>query len=113
MAAWQIYLPVHEDNVSVKTYDDLRQFVRIPAPEPTIHTSSSTELTPPPSSEPEPTPPSAPEVDFESLRAVNPEIVAWLTINGTNIDYPVAQHSDNDYDLHHLFNGEWNSSGYV
>ena len=30
-------------------------------------------------------------MDFESLRAVNPEIVAWLTIEGTNIDYPVAR----------------------
>jgi len=37
--------------------------------------------------------------------------VAWLTIDGTNIDYPVVKHSDNDYYLHHLFNGEWNSSG--
>ena len=115
IAAWQVYVPVHEDNVSVNAYEDLRQFVRVPTPEPTIQpdTSSSPELTPSPSSEPEPTLPPTPQVDFDSLRAVNPEIVAWLTINGTNIDYPVAQHSDNDYDLHHLFNGEWNSSGYV
>ena len=113
VAAWQVYVPVHEDNVSVHAYDDLRQFVRVPAPELTIQpdTSSSPELIPPPSFEPKPTSPLAPEVDFESLRAVNPEIVAWLSIDGTNIDYPVAQHSDNDYYLHHLFNGEWNSSG--
>ncbi len=113
VAAWQVYVPVHEDNVSDQAYDDLRQFVRVPAPELTIQpdTSSSPELTPPPPSESELTPPSAPEVDFDSLRAVNPEIVAWLSIDGTNIDYPVAQHSDNDYYLHHLFNGEWNSSG--
>lgn len=30
-------------------------------------------------------------MDFESLRAVNSEIVAWLTIDGTNINYPTAQ----------------------
>ena len=113
VAAWQVYVPVHEDNMSVNAYEDLRQFVRIPAPEPTIQpdTSCSPELTPLPSFEPEPTSPPAPQVDFDSLRAVNPEIVAWLTIGGTNIDYPVAQHNDNDYYLHHLFSGEWNSSG--
>ncbi|ANU53162.1 class B sortase [Acutalibacter muris] len=113
VAAWQVYVPVHEDNVSVHAYDDLRQFVRVPTPDPTIRpdTSSSPELPPPQSSESELTSPPSPQVDFESLRAVNPEIVAWLTIGGTNIDYPVAQHSDNDYYLHHLFTGEWNSSG--
>ncbi len=113
VTAWQVYVPIHEDNVSVNAYEDLRQFVQVPAPEPTIQpdTSSSLELTTSPSSEPEPAPSPAPQVDFESLRAVNPETVAWLTIDGTNIDYPVAQHSDNDYYLHHLFTGEWNSSG--
>lgn len=112
-AAWQVYVPIHEDNVSVNAYDDLRQFVRVPTPAPTIQPdiSNSPELPHHPSLEPEPTPPFTPQVDFESLRAVNPEIVAWLSIDGTNIDYPVAQHSDNDYYLHHLFNGEWNSSG--
>lgn len=113
VAAWQIYVPIHEDNMSVHTYDELRQFVRAPTPDPTTQpdTSSSPEGTPTPPSESEPAPPTTPQVDFESLRAVNPEIVAWLTIEDTNIDYPVAQHGDNDYYLHHLFNGEWNSSG--
>lgn len=36
VAAWQIYVPVHEDNVSIQAYEDLRQFVRVPAPDPTI-----------------------------------------------------------------------------
>lgn len=113
VAAWQVYVPVHEDNMSFNAYEDLRQFARIPTPEPTIQPdiSSSPDFTPTPSSEPEPTLPPTPQVDFDSLRAVNPEIVAWLSIDGTNIDYPVAQHSDNDYYLHHLFTGEWNSSG--
>ncbi len=113
IAAWQVYVPVHEDNVSVHTNKDLRQFVQVPAPEPAIQPNiSSPPVTPPdPSLEPEPTPLPAPKVEFNSLRAVNQEIVAWLTIDGTNIDYPVAQHNDNDYNLHHLFTGEWNSSG--
>lgn len=113
VAAWQIYLPVHEDNVSINTYKDLRQFVQVSAPKPDIQPdiSSSPETTLTPTLEPSPTSPPAPQVDFDSLRAVNPEIVAWLTIDGTNINYPITQHSDNDYYLHHLFTGEWNSSG--
>lgn len=36
VAAWQIYVPIHEDNVSVKAYDDLWQYVRVPPPTPTV-----------------------------------------------------------------------------
>lgn len=112
-AAWQVYVPIHEDNVSVNAYEDLRQFVQVPASDQIRKpdTSILPELTPTPSFMPEQTPPPVPQVDFASLQAINPEIVAWLSIGGTNIDYPVAQHSDNDYYLHHLFTGEWNSSG--
>ncbi len=35
-------------------------------------------------------------LDFERLWAVNPEICAWLEIDGTRIDYPVLQSKDND-----------------
>ena len=112
VAAWQIYVPVHEDNMSVKTYDDLRQLVRAP-PAPAIQPDvpGSPSLSPAPSLAPDSTALPSPQVDFESLRVVNPEVVGWLTIDATDIDYPIAQRSDNDYYLHHLFKGEWNSSG--
>ena len=32
---------------------------------------------------------------FGELQALNPEVFAWLTVYGTNIDYPVAQGQDN------------------
>jgi sortase B len=32
---------------------------------------------------------------FEELRAVNPEVFSWLTVYGTNIDYPVVQGETN------------------
>jgi len=35
------------------------------------------------------------EIPFSELQAINPEVVAWLEVYGTNIDYPVTQASDN------------------
>ena len=35
--------------------------------------------------------------DIASLINVNPEVVAWLKVNNTNIDYPVVQSDDNTY----------------
>lgn len=32
---------------------------------------------------------------FTELRELNPEVSAWLTVYGTNIDYPIAQGPDN------------------
>ena len=32
---------------------------------------------------------------FDELRAINPDVVAWITVDGTNIDYPVLQGETN------------------
>ena len=32
---------------------------------------------------------------FEELRLINPDVMAWLTVYGTNIDYPVVQGQNN------------------
>ncbi len=50
-------------------------------------------------------------IDWEALRAINPDIVAWITIPGTHINYPVVQTDDNDYYLLHNFNNEYSGYG--
>jgi len=32
---------------------------------------------------------------FQELQTINPEVVSWLTVHGTDIDYPVAQGPNN------------------
>ncbi|MCI6932832.1 MAG: class B sortase [Tenericutes bacterium] len=52
-------------------------------------------------------------VDFNSLKRTNPDVVGWLKVNGTNINYPFVQSSDNDYYLTHSFNKSYNGGGWV
>ena len=48
-----------------------------------------------------------------SLRRRNPDIYAWIVVPNTNISYPVTQSTDNDYDLNHAANGDYNPVGSV
>ncbi len=51
--------------------------------------------------------------DFDLLRESMPDVVGWITIEGTQIDYPIVQGEDNDYYLHHLPDGERNAAGSI
>jgi sortase B len=48
---------------------------------------------------------------FTSLYEENPDIVGWLSIEGTKIDYPVMQNEDDEYYLHRNFYGEEDKYG--
>lgn len=52
-------------------------------------------------------------VDFNSLIAKNNDTVAWIALNGTNINYPVVQATDNDYYLYHAYDHSDNQAGWV
>lgn len=41
------------------------------------------------------------DVDFEGLNEKNPDVVGYIQIPNTRIDYPVVQGEDNEYYLHH------------
>ncbi len=53
------------------------------------------------------------DVDFELLRQMNAGAVGWLYCEGTPINYPVVQSTDNSYYLKHLYNNQNNSSGAI
>lgn len=52
-------------------------------------------------------------VDFDALRAINEDVVAWVYIEDTGINYPVVQGEDNEYYLHHTFERKENFSGAI
>ena len=52
-------------------------------------------------------------VDFEKLKEKNSDIVAWLKVNGTNIETTVVKTTNNYYYLTHNFNKEYNSAGWI
>ena len=52
-------------------------------------------------------------VDFYDLKKTNPDVVGWLKVNGTNINYPFVQTKDNKYYLTHGFNKKYNEAGWV
>lgn len=52
-------------------------------------------------------------VDFNSLIEKNSDTVAWIQVNGTNINYPVVQATDNNYYLYHAYDHSDNQAGWV
>lgn len=45
-------------------------------------------------------------IDFDSLQQINPDIYAWIQIEGTNINYPIVQSATDDaYYLEHTIEG--------
>ncbi|MEY8482556.1 class B sortase [Lachnospiraceae bacterium 48-21] len=53
------------------------------------------------------------KIDFEGLKKINPDVVAWIQIPALDISYPMVQGRDNYYYLHHLFDGLENKNGSI
>ena len=53
-------------------------------------------------------------VDFTALQKRNPDVYAWITIPGTQIDYPILQSQQDDtYYLTHTIDGEEKTEGAI
>lgn len=53
------------------------------------------------------------EVDWEHWRAINPDLIAWVNVEGTRINYPImrAPRDDPDFYLHHDIYREYSVYG--
>ena len=53
------------------------------------------------------------QADFEALRQIDENVVAWLYGPETPVNYPVVQAADNEYYLTHMFGKKKNSAGAI
>lgn len=53
------------------------------------------------------------DADFNELKQINKEVRGWIQVNGTNINYPYVQASDNDFYLNHSFDKSSNGAGWI
>lgn len=51
--------------------------------------------------------------EYAAYYEENNDFVGWITINGTNVDYPVVQGDDNEFYLHHNFYGQDEFAGTI
>lgn len=52
-------------------------------------------------------------VNFTDLKNINNDIVAWINVSGTNINYPIVQTNDNSFYLNHSIDKSYNDAGWV
>ena len=111
-SAWKIWVIRSEYHAGEAAYEDISHMISLPQktaePQPSVINKPAGAETLPDEDDT-----IWPEVDFAALREINPDIVAWIYIEGTKINYPIVQGEDNSYYLKHLFSGEWNGSGCI
>ena len=53
------------------------------------------------------------QVDFEELKKINSDVIGWIVIEGTEINYPIVQGNNNSFYLNHSYDKKWNSLGSI
>lgn len=53
------------------------------------------------------------DVNFDSLLKKNKDTVGWIKLEGTKVNYPVVQTTNNEYYLHHDFQKNSNNAGWI
>lgn len=52
-------------------------------------------------------------VDFKELKKINSDIVGWIVIEGTQVNYPIVQGKNNSYYLNHAYDKKYSSLGSI
>ena len=104
-SGWQLFGILYEYHQGESAYDELSQFAATPTPPPSAPDD--------PAATPTPDNTVWPEVDFASLQAINDDVVAWIYLEDTHVNYPVVLGPDNEYYLNRLYNGTGNGAGAI
>lgn len=100
--SYRIFLNYKDDNEIKQELKEIKNEVIIPKEEPkNIDESKEKEEI------------SKLELDFNKLKSINNDTVAWIRVSGTDIDYPIVQSTDNSYYLNHSFYKDINMNGWI
>ena len=53
------------------------------------------------------------KIDWEKLEIINKDIIGWIKIEDTNINYPILKDNDSLYYLKHTFEKNYNRNGSI
>ena len=107
-SAFQLGKIFLEYKAGTDEYNRVREYVTVTEPKPEQEQEET--QTEPEAEEAKPVPP---QVDFDSLKAINPDVIGWIQIEGTSISYPIMKGTDNEYYLKHTFEGNYNAAGSI
>ena len=121
-ALYKLVSPLVSHKVSAEEYESLEEYVSMPQSSITPLETAASDIQPeeelpadaPAEVEEEyyfPWEVEWPEVDFDALKEINPDVVAWLYIEDTQINYPIVKGPDNDYYLNRSFKGAKSAVG--
>lgn len=113
-SAWQIIDILTEYRKGEQTYESLEHYISVPETTPKEEApKTDTPEIPTMETQPEEADNPFPKVDFGALQAINEDVIGWIYIPDTRVNYPVLQGESNDDYLYHLLTGEYNSSGSI
>ena len=113
-STWQVIDILMEYRKGTQTYESLEHYVSIPetVPQDTVSQKDTPEI-PTMETLPEEAESPFPKVNFDALKAINEDVIGWIYIPDTRVNYPIVQGENNDQYLYHLLTGEYNSSGSI
>lgn len=55
----------------------------------------------------------AAKANAKEIIALTGDVIGWIKLKGTIIDYPIVQGDDNEFYLYHLYNGDYSRCGSI
>lgn len=95
-SSFKLYTIWNEYNKNKTSYEELRQYQPVITPDETNDTTFKFT-----------------KEDFDKLYAINNDLVGWINIPGTQVNYPIVQGTQSEYYLTHNFAKEENEGGAI
>lgn len=126
ISAWNVVSIMREYRTAEKSVSEMQQFIDLDATypvetEPTVpsvcvpegETIPEGETVPEEPTQPPVDPYPYPVVDFEALHAINTDVVGWIYIEDSDINYPIVQGTDNKRYIKQMVDGQYNAAGSI